>query len=101
MLQNKRRLTSVSKQFNYSCYPFFKANLCLDFELIIYSKMSKINGEWQCTDCMKTSKVKTNIYEHIEATHVETPGYSCEICAKFCRTRNALRNHKNLRHKLK
>ena len=79
---------------------FLFETFCSDLDSIIYSKMSKIEGMWQCDDCQKTSKVKTNIYEHIEAVHVETPGYCCDICHKFCRTRNALRNHKNLRHKL-
>ena len=72
----------------------------LDLESMIVSKMSKnIDGDWQCNDCFKTSKVKTNIFEHIEANHVDSPGYQCELCYKFCRTRNALRNHKNFKHK--
>ena len=77
-------------------------HVSLDLDMAIHSKMRKTEeGFWQCCDCLKTSKVKTNIYEHIEASHVESPGYSCDICSKFCRTRNALRNHRNLRHKLK
>ena len=77
-------------------------HLPLDLDMAIHSKMRKTEeGFWQCCDCLKTSKVKTNIYEHIEASHVESPGYSCDICSKFCRTRNALRNHRSLRHKLK
>jgi len=71
-----------------------------DLQSIILSKMYKnAEGEWQCNDCLKTSKWKTNIVEHIEATHVESPGYQCDQCYKFCRTRNALRNHKHLNHK--
>jgi len=69
-----------------------------DLEILILSKMSKNKtGDWQCNDCYKTSKVKTNIFEHIEANHVDSPGYQCELCYKFCRTRNALRNHKNFK----
>jgi len=71
-----------------------------DLESVILSKMYKnIDGDWQCNDCLKTSKVKTNIFEHIEATHVESPGYQCDQCYKFCRTRNALRKHKYVNHK--
>merc|ERR1712096_483791 len=71
-----------------------------DLESVILSKMYKnIDGDWQCNDCFKTSKVKTNIFEHIEATHVESPGYQCDQCYKFCRTRNALRKHKYVNHK--
>jgi len=62
-------------------------------------KMEKSNdGQWHCLFCGRASKVKTNIFEHIEATHVESPGYSCEICEKHCRTRNALRAHKHREH---
>ena len=66
---------------------------------LIKLKMEKSNdGQWHCLFCGRASKVKTNIFEHIEATHVESPGYSCEICEKHCRTRNALRAHKHREH---
>jgi len=69
-------------------------------ESVIQAKMSKNSeGEWQCNDCFKTSKVKTNIFEHIEAAHVESPGYQCEICYKIYRTRSSFRKHKNVNHK--
>jgi len=71
-----------------------------DLESVIQAKMSKnCEGEWQCNDCYKTSKVKTNIFEHIEAAHVESPGYQCEICYKIYRTRSSFRKHKNVAHK--
>ena len=57
-----------------------------------------VDGQWECMFCGRQSKVKTNILEHIEASHMETPGYSCEICNKDCRTRNALRAHKHRSH---
>jgi len=69
-------------------------------ESLILSKMSKNSeGEWQCNECYKVSKVKTNIFEHIEAAHVESPGYECEICFKVYKTRNSFRKHKNVNHK--
>merc|ERR1711915_291018 len=71
-----------------------------DVDSIIQSKMKKTeSGEWQCCDCYKTSRVKTNILEHIEASHVETPGYNCDICFKYYKNRHSLRNHRNLKHK--
>jgi len=71
-----------------------------DLESLIASKMMKNSeGDWQCKDCYKTSKVKTNIFEHIEAAHVESPGYQCEICYKIYRTRSSFRKHKNVNHK--
>ena len=48
-------------------------HLPLDLDMAIHSKMRKTEeGFWQCCDCLKTSKVKTNIYEHIEASHMGT-----------------------------
>jgi len=67
---------------------------------IIRAKIQKTDdGQWMCLDCGKTSKWKTNTFEHIEATHVESPGYQCEVCFKTCKTKNALRSHKNREHK--
>ena len=77
----------------------FNKGLFSDLDDFIRSKMQKTHeGMWQCLFCARASKVKTNIFEHIEASHVETPGYHCDVCAKPCRTRNALRAHKNREH---
>jgi len=70
-----------------------------DMDEFIRSQMQKtVGGEWECCYCGRQSKVKTNIFEHIEASHVESPGYCCDICSKLCRTRNALRAHKHREH---
>merc|ERR1719220_247836 len=70
-----------------------------ELDSYIKSKMQKsVDGQWECMFCGRQSKVKTNILEHIEASHMETPGYSCEMCNKHCRTRNALRAHKHRSH---
>ena len=72
-----------------------------DLESVILSKICRnADDDWQCNDCYKISKWKTNIVEHIEATHVESPGYLCDVCNKFCRTRNALRKHKYVNHRV-
>ena len=57
-----------------------------------------MEGFWQCLECGKTSRVKTNIYEHIESLHTDSPGYQCPLCLKYCKSRNALRAHKNREH---
>jgi len=70
-----------------------------DLDEYIKSNMEKsCDGQWHCLFCGKAAKVKTNIFEHIEATHVQSPGYTCEHCNKPCRTRNALRAHKHREH---
>ena len=84
-----------------SIFVIFVKIFCLlsDLDDFIRSKMQKTHeGMWQCLFCFRVSKVKTNIFEHIEANHVETPGYSCDVCSKPCRTRNALRAHKHREH---
>ena len=82
------------------CCPL-KYNLCfVDLDSVILSKMSRNEaGDWQCNDCYRTSNKKINIMEHIEASHVETPGYNCEICYKIFKTKHSLRTHKNVKHK--
>ena len=66
----------------------------------IRSKMIKdpIMG-WKCSDCGYGTKNNSVLYEHIESKHVDHPGYECDICSKFCSTRNSLRNHKSLKHR--
>ena len=71
-----------------------------DLKDLIDSKIDKTpDSSWMCLDCGKTSKWKTNIVEHIEGAHIECPGYNCDVCNKFCKTRNALRSHKHREHK--
>jgi len=62
-------------------------------EEMINSKMWKGDGHWACADCDYTSKKNSNVYEHIEAKHVQGPGYMCQECEKVCPTRKSLRHH--------
>ena len=72
----------------------------VDLDDFIRSKMQRTSdGQWQCCFCGKMSRIKTNIFEHIESIHVESPGYYCDICNKPYRNRNTLRNHKYNAHK--
>ena len=54
---------------------------------------------WRCTQCHKTSSLKTDISRHVEAVHIQHPGFQCEFCYSFCKTRDALRCHMNKYHK--
>ena len=40
----------------------------------------------------------TYLFELIESSHVESPGYYCDVCTDSCRPRNALRAHKHRGH---
>ena len=72
---------------------------CVDLEAEISAKMCKASDLWQCMDCMWTTKYKTRLWEHIEAKHVTSQGYSCPICSKFCPSKNAWHHHKSRYHK--
>jgi len=55
---------------------------------------------WQCSQCGKGSVFKNDIARHIEAAHLQNhPGIICDLCGEMVRTRNALRQHKNVKHK--
>ena len=56
---------------------------------------------WQCNDCYYTSKVKTNVVEHVESQHIHSSGMSCPHCDKICPNKKSLRNHVYGVHKLK
>ena len=71
-----------------------------DLDSVVLSKMSKNEeGVWQCNECYRTSKQKANIMEHIEAAHVHSSGFNCDICYKVFKTKHSLRTHKNKKHK--
>lgn len=71
----------------------------------VEAKMMKESTEagvvWKCTDCGHHTKFRTSLFEHVESKHVESSGYICQYCQKFCRTRNALRSHVNRVHSVK
>ena len=61
--------------------------------------MSKVGGSWKCSVCDYESKLKARTFEHVEAKHVQSQGYNCSICQKFCSTYNALKLHKSRYHR--
>jgi len=70
-----------------------------DHEEPINSRMTRVHDGnisiWQCIDCEYSSKQKHNVRNHIESNHLESRGYFCHECNKFCRTKNALSLHKS------
>lgn len=59
------------------------------------SKMQRTDDlkNWLCMECGYKSK-KSHVMEHVEAKHVEHPGYACPICPKTFQTRGSLRQHR-------
>ena len=52
-----------------------------------------------CLECGKTAGTRQNIRNHVESKHVVSPGYVCNICNKFCQTKNALALHRSRYHR--
>jgi len=75
--------------------------LCLDLDEAITNSLLKTVGGWLCTVCQFTSKFKQRAWEHVEAKHMNTGGYTCILCQKYCPTASSLRNHNDRHHKIK
>ena len=65
----------------------------------VLSKMEQREGVWACLDCNWESKYKSRTFDHVEAKHIETGGYSCNFCSKFCPSYSSLKMHKSRYHR--
>ena len=85
-------------EFSKDMVPFEKNE---DVESRINSMMKK-NKElkWTCTVCGKIVRDKTNLYQHIEANHMEGVSHHCNHCGKISRSKDSLRHHVSAQHKL-
>jgi len=76
-------------------------------DALIATKMVKVpdaltnKSVWQCLECGKEYKLKGDASRHVEAHHVDHPGFSCEICGKIYKTRDSLRNHFHQLHNIR
>ena len=61
--------------------------------------MEKVHNVWKCRACSYENTRKTNVFEHVEAKHVESSGYNCTICGQFCRTISAYKGHFKRNHR--
>ena len=67
---------------------------------IIRSKIVQIGKElYQCVDCGKVNKNRTNLSKHVEDRHVQYGGLSCSVCGKHCTSRNSLATHYSRHHR--
>ena len=55
--------------------------------------MEKVDKVWSCVVCQYQSSKKNNVFEHVEAKHVQSTGYNCQQCGTFCKTYSAYRSH--------
>ena len=65
----------------------------------IEAKMVKIAKGWKCLDCEYEHMRKDLLFSHVQANHVDFPGYSCNICGKLSKTWVALNKHRTRNHK--
>ena len=65
----------------------------------VLSLMWRDGGTWRCNNCEYESNRKTNMFEHVEAKHVISTGYTCQTCGTFCKTFSAYRSHIKRLHK--
>merc|ERR1712098_590928 len=71
------------------------AELDKDLESIIKDNMLKDGGIWFCMACSYQTQQKSHVYEHIEAKHVEHPGYECSFCKKVFKRKGDFGRHRS------
>jgi MinD superfamily P-loop ATPase len=63
--------------------------------------VKQYDGTWGCSECDFVTKYQATLTNHVEAKHLQSDGYSCQYCNKFCPTKNALKCHIYQRHSQK
>ena len=70
-----------------------------DLSSQVLSLMVRVGHSWQCSVCEYQSAKKGNMFEHVEAKHIESPGYECSTCGVYCKTYSAFRSHHKRQHR--
>ena len=83
---------------NY-CWYWFNAYCTLEITQQVNMLMEKVQNVWKCKACSYENTRKTNVFEHVEAKHVESSGYSYNICGQFCKTISAYKGHFKRNHR--
>lgn len=92
MLTMSRSLKSINPGI-----PVLLSELDQMIEALLESK-SEI-GIYSCKACNRSGPYKKVIEQHIEAKHIQTPGFKCPMCGKISKTRYALSMHLYRQHK--
>jgi len=75
-------------------------DVLMSLDAQITSMMFREEKMWHCSVCGKSSTSKTDISRHIEGTHITNhPGLECDVCGEKLKSRNALRQHRALKHR--
>ena len=67
----------------------------VDVKEAVNQKMIKDGGFWTCKDCSHKVAYKGNMFDHVEANHIEHGGYKCVLCDKVQKTFHTLSDHLN------
>ena len=86
----------VEFEFDRTC---FIVDESAAIDQAVLSQMTKLDSGWHYLACGWETSHKTRLYEHVEAKHVQTNGYSCPICEKVCQSKNALKCHRYKYHR--
>ena len=81
---------NITNMCNFSIISFL---VSAEIQREIDSKMEPTSKGWGCRVCGFDSNNKTRTWEHVEAKHVDTGGYNCRVCSKFCKSTSSLRPH--------
>ena len=52
-----------------------------------------------CAECGYKCATRQRMVCHLEAKHLDSPGYRCQFCDKVCPTRNSYAIHKTRYHR--
>ena len=71
----------------------------LDFKETLDNFVEIKDDAFKCKLCGYIATKRQRISYHVEAKHMDSPGYECDLCQKFCPTKNALFIHKSRFHR--
>jgi len=64
----------------------------LNQEILSQISFDNDAGGWRCQICGIIRK-KSHLMEHVEAKHMNHPGFQCQLCNRIIKGRNSLRKH--------
>ena len=74
------------------------------FLAVIQTKLIREENEeggllWRCIECGHSNNRKQDVERHIERKHVDSQGFNCYHCGKFCPNKNSLQVHISRHHR--
>lgn len=70
-------------------------------DLTQFARRDLESSKWFCAICGNFSHAsKGNVINHVESKHFAgSISHFCDVCGTYCKTKNALQNHKTRVHK--